>query len=397
MFDSNHSFAHSPPIPPSSLPRRTRGFWLRASVWGMGVLGTLVMAFFPEAGPLPAEVCRAESISPVFQPQPMPQDPQSADDAAACSPPSEPEPGEPAAEGGTGTRGDGRDDGPPFKFEKHGAIVYAKGDDYRLTLDVYQPEGAGPFPVVLAIHGGGWRGGSKITMTRHAWLLARSGYVVVAINYRFAPEYPFPAQVIDCKQAVRWIRRHAEKYNIDPKRLIAFGYSAGGHLAAMLGATDPDDGLEGDVDDPRLKKISTRVQAAICGGAVCDFEWVDPDSPILAFWLSGTPRQRPETYRLAAPISHVTADDPPFFIYHGGDDMVVPIGTARRMHTALDKAGVPNRFVEVPGKGHVRTFVDLSLLPQAIEFLRQEGKLEPPTANTLIAARVRTRSVPFTL
>jgi len=323
--------------------------------------------------------CRAATLLPALPGPSTLQEQEPEDDSAAC-PTDRCESGVDESEGSSDDGSSGVDGNAvaPFKCEKHGAIVYARTDDYRLTLDVYQPEGAGPFPVVLAIHGGGWRGGSKITMTRHAWLLARSGYVVVAINYRFAPEYPFPAQVVHCNRAVRWIRRNADKHNIDPDRLIAFGYSAGGHLAAMLGVTDPDDGLEGDVEDRQLESVSTRVQAAICGGAVCDFEWIEPDSPILAFWLGGTPQQRPETYRMAAPVSPVTPDDPPFFIYHGTDDMVVPLETAQRFHAALKEAGVPSRFVEVPGKGHVQTFVDLSLMSQAIDFLRQDVGMDVP-------------------
>ncbi len=104
-----------------------------------------------------------------------------------------------------------------LKFEKFGAITYREIDGESLNCDVYVPTGPGPYPAVLAIHGGAWRHGSKITMTRHAWKLAQAGYVVVAINYRHAPKHPFPAQVHDCKHAVRWMRANAKQYKIDPR------------------------------------------------------------------------------------------------------------------------------------------------------------------------------------
>ena len=103
-----------------------------------------------------------------------------------------------------------------FKHKKHGAIVFASGDDYELKCDIYQPIADEPRPVMLAIHGGAWTTGTKFAMFRHARILANRGYVVMAINYRLAPQHKWPAQIHDCKHAVRWIREHAEKYNADP-------------------------------------------------------------------------------------------------------------------------------------------------------------------------------------
>ncbi len=259
-----------------------------------------------------------------------------------------------------------------LSFKKHGALVYDRGKDYRLTLDVYQPEGEGPFPAVLAVHGGAWRSGSKITMLRHAWELAAAGYVVVAINYRHAPKHKFPAQIHDCKQAIRWIRYHADRYAIDPDRVAAFGYSAGGHLVSLLGTTSAQDGLEGPIKDERLKDISTRVQAVIAGGAVCDFEWVNPDSQILNYWIGSNRRDNPEAYLTATPSHYITQDDPPFFFFHGDEDAVVPITSPQTMHRELLKRGIPSKFHSVPGKGHLATFGDIKQLKPCIEFLEKQ-------------------------
>ncbi|MCH2181827.1 MAG: alpha/beta hydrolase [Mariniblastus sp.] len=259
-----------------------------------------------------------------------------------------------------------------FKFKKHGAIEYTRGENYRLTLDVYQPEGEGPFPAVLAVHGGAWRSGSKITMIRHAWKLAAAGYVVVAINYRHAPEHKFPAQIHDCKQAVRWMRIHADEYSIDPQRIAAFGYSAGGHLAALLGTTCADDNLEGTHQAAEQDQVSTRVQAVIAGGAVCDFAWVSPESRLLEYWIGATRQTDPAAYLTASPIHYVSRDDPPFYFFHGEEDAIVPLASSRRMHRKLVAQGTPSEFRQVTGKGHLATFGDIQQMNGCIDFLKKQ-------------------------
>jgi acetyl esterase/lipase len=126
-------------------------------------------------------------------------------------------------------------------------ITYTKTDDRALKLDLARPaEGDGPFPVVLVIHGGGWRAGDKKDSRPALMEFARRGYVAVSPQYRFAPKDAFPAQVHDVKAAVRWIKGQAKEYKVDPGRVGAMGFSAGGHLALMLGTTSASDGLEGE-------------------------------------------------------------------------------------------------------------------------------------------------------
>lgn len=258
---------------------------------------------------------------------------------------------------------------PPLKTRKLGAIEYARGEDYRLTLDVYMPEGEGPFPAIVAIHGGAWRSGTKINWLRHAWKLAGAGFVVVAINYRLAPEFPFPAQIHDCKAAVRWARKHAADYRIVPDRIGAIGYSAGGHLAALLATTDANDGLEGPVPAEDLK-ISTRLSAAAIGGAPCDFDWIADDSRQMNFLFGGTKLEKPELWRSAAPKTWLTPDDPPCHFFHGENDALVPVETAQKMHRSLVEAGVHSEFV-LYDNGHFSLFARISAMDPVIEFFHK--------------------------
>ena len=253
------------------------------------------------------------------------------------------------------------------EFRKQGGVVYRKTDNYQLKCDVYIPEGEGPFPAILAVHGGAWRQGSKFTMLRHAWRMAAAGYVVVAINYRHAPEYRFPAQVHDCKDAVRWMRANAKEFKIDPDRIGAFGYSAGGHLCAMLGTSDPSDGLEGDVE-PGMENISSRIGAVAVGGAPCDFSWIDDDSRVLSYWLGGSRNQKPDVFRAASPASYITADDPPFYFFHGGSDLIVPIDSSLQLHQSLLKSNLQSQHSTAARGGHIGTFSDMDWMDRCIEF-----------------------------
>ncbi len=232
-------------------------------------------------------------------------------------------------------------------------------------MDVYVPEGKGPYPAILAVHGGSWTSGTKVHLLRHAWRLAERGYVVVAINYRHAPTYKFPCQIHDCKQAVRWMRHNASEYKIEPEKIGAYGYSAGGHLVALLATTDAEDGLEGDVDEP-FKSYSTRLQAVAVGGAPCEFSWAG--STTLAYWIGATKDKRPELYTAAAPITYIDQDDPPFYFYHGESDFLVPSSSSQKMRDQLQAAHVTCTYEVVKNKGHFWTFSDFRQFDRAIDF-----------------------------
>jgi len=241
-------------------------------------------------------------------------------------------------------------------------IVYARVGDRKLLLDLYlPPKGSAQLPVIVWVHGGGWRGGSKGSGGRARPMLNR-GYAVVDVGYRLSGEAIFPAQIEDCKAAVRWVRANAAQYGLDPDRIGAWGSSAGGHLVALLGTA-------GDV-----KEFDTETNAGYpsCVQAVCD--WFgptdftqmdahrpegarrvhdDPNSP--ESQLVGGPIQE-EPYRSLArkanPITYVTKDDPPFLIMHGDKDMAVPLHQSELLYDALKKAGVDATLHVVKGAGH---------------------------------------------
>ena len=260
-------------------------------------------------------------------------------------------------------------------------MVYRKFDDEELKCDIYTPAGEGPFPAILAVHGGGWRQGSKFTMLRHAWKMAQAGYVVVAINYRHAPKHPFPAQIHDCKHAIRWMRSKSKEFKIDADRIGAYGYSAGGHLVSLLGTSDPDDGLEGTVLKG-LEDYDTRVTAVVAGGAPCEFSWIDDDSTVLKYWLGGSPKQNPKTYRAASPQTHVSADDPAFFFYHGTSDLLVPASSPKALHDSLTKIGCKSQYFTAKNQGHLSTFSDLRWMDKAIDFFDEHLKNDLKSENS---------------
>jgi acetyl esterase/lipase len=182
-------------------------------------------------------------------------------------------------------------------------IVYAKAGTTELKLDLMSPATAeGPFPAVLVIHGGAWRAGNKADVRPIMPEFVRHGYVAISPQYRFCPKETFPAQVHDVKAAVRWIKANAKQYRIDPDRIGAIGFSAGGHLALMLGLTAAGDGLEGETgansdSKPPATTGDTRVKAVVNFFGPTDLAAKDiPDisKPLVKDFLGGTPDAKPE-------------------------------------------------------------------------------------------------------
>jgi acetyl esterase/lipase len=236
-------------------------------------------------------------------------------------------------------------------------IEYAKpngsGDTAQpLKLDLYLPEDAKkPLPLVILIHGGAWESGSKDRCPGMGF--AQDGYVVASINYRLSDVATFPAQIFDCKAAVRFLRAHATEYHIDPARVGVWGGSAGGHLAALLGTSGGVKELEGDLGNADQ---SSKVQA------VCDWYGPadlfalgnkpgEPRDPVVKL-LGGQPIKMKDKCISACPITHVTADDPPFLIMHGDKDNVVSPHQSELLVEALNKAGVPCTYTVVKGASH---------------------------------------------
>jgi acetyl esterase/lipase len=239
------------------------------------------------------------------------------------------------------------------------------------TLTLYVPEdGDGPFPLVIFIHGGGFMmGDNTMYGAEEIDPVVAAGYAVASLNYRLSGEAIFPAAVEDVKAAVRWLRANAETYNLDPDRFAAWGGSAGGNLAAMLGTS----GDVAEFDNPDLgnEDVSSRVQAVVDQFGPLDFLQMDaqfaeddvcpasaenhdaansPESMYL-----GAPIQTvPELAAAANPITYVSDDDPPFFIQHGTADCNVPPAQSQELFDALiDVIGEDNvTLTFINGAGH---------------------------------------------
>ncbi|MGB2821954.1 MAG: alpha/beta hydrolase, partial [Phycisphaerae bacterium] len=252
-------------------------------------------------------------------------------------------------------------------------IVYARPGERKLLLDAYVPKASGPFPAVLVVHGGAWASGNRRQLSGIARALAVAGYAAFAIDYRLAPKDRFPAQIEDCRSAVRWIVDNAGKYKVDAGRLGAIGYSAGGHLVAMLAAQG--------VEQKTPKKTRTiRLKAAAAGGAPCDFRSLPLDANYLAYWLGGTRRQKPGLYVEASPAAFVGPSASPVFFYHGEDDLIVRPASARAMAAALRKIKVEAEFHLVKGAGHIGAAVNRDALARAVRFLGKH--LKPDETDT---------------
>lgn len=255
-------------------------------------------------------------------------------------------------------------------IETKNDLVYREVDGRELKLDLARPSGDGPFPGLLIIHGGGWRAGDKSQMRPLLAEAARRGYVAISPQYRFAPDSPFPAQVLDVKAAVRWLRQHAEDYHLDPKRLGAMGFSAGGHLSLMLGVTDKDDGLEGDPSDDAP---DTRIQAVVNYFGPTDLgadNIPDQVKPLVRDLLGGDPSDKPEQTKKASPLSFVTDDDPPILTFQGTRDALVPYDQALKLADAMTDKGVPGRVELLIGGGHGFGRPEMeNTLQQAMQFL----------------------------
>jgi acetyl esterase/lipase len=242
--------------------------------------------------------------------------------------------------------------------EAHPDLPYAGTENRRQTLDLYLPKQRAsdqPLPVVVFIHGGGWQNGDKRGGYRMLAPLVESGeYAGVSVGYRLTDEAIWPAQIHDCKAAIRWIRGNAKKYNLDPERIGATGPSAGGHLVAMLGTSGDVAELEGKLGE-HLDQ-SSRVLCVVDQFGPTDFVTMggmhnNRNSPE-AKLLGGLVQENKEAARSASPTTYVSPDDPPFLFIHGTEDRVVRFAQSERLHEALTKAGVPSTLIPVEGGGH---------------------------------------------
>ena len=227
----------------------------------------------------------------------------------------------------------------------------------RNLLDFYLPSATDvpvPHPLVICIHGGGWKSGGRGAYAALARALAQRGFAAVCITYRFAPEWHSPTQMDDVQRAVRWLRRNAKQYELDPQRFGAIGGSAGGHLASYLALVDTRDN-----SDPDLAGFSSKVQCAVdCYGPVDLVGMMNSASaPIVESFVGKPLAGNEEDYRKASPVTYVSKDPPPFLIMHGTNDLgtargQVPIEQSIAFYEKLKKAGGDATLIKVEGAGH---------------------------------------------
>ena len=251
------------------------------------------------------------------------------------------------------------------KFRVLTGIPYANTNNQRQTLDLFLPLKRGKsqiLPLVIWIHGGGWKNGDKKSghsSNRLPALVQTGRYVGASIAYRLSGEETWPAQIHDCKAAIRWLRAHAKQYGIDPTRVAAWGSSAGGHLASMLGVTGGNQALEGTVGIHNTK--SSRVQAVVnYYGPSTLLRMNDypsrinhnaPDSP--ESQLLGFPIQdNKKLTRQASPLSHVCKDVASFIHFHGTEDQLVPYNQSQILHQSMTEQSLPSILITLKMGGH---------------------------------------------
>jgi acetyl esterase/lipase len=244
-------------------------------------------------------------------------------------------------------------------------LAYVTQGSSSQTLDLYAPKKAKNVPLIVWIHGGAFLFGSKegSPLEPIPLHLLLEGYAVASINYRLSPEAVFPAQLEDCKAAIRWLRAHADEFGTDPNRIGVWGASAGGHLAALLGTTGEVRGFD----------VGENLGYSSCVQAVCDFYGPTdflrmdahrlpdgqihdaPDSPESK--LVGAPIQdNPDKVRRVNPITYASKGAPPFLIVHGILDRLVPFNQSQLLTDALEAVGTPVQFHPVEVGGHGQYF-----------------------------------------
>jgi acetyl esterase/lipase len=274
-------------------------------------------------------------------------------------------------------------------------IPYREGPGKRWRLDLAMkkdPHGK-PRPAIVVIHGGGWLEGdrSSFASRKHGVPgniedFAELGFVAVTINYRLSGEAPFPAALEDCKCAVRWLRAHAGEYNLDPKHVGAYGNSAGGHLALLLGLVGKDAGLE--AEGPH-REHSGAVQAVVSDSGPLDLLEQYRHGALrraVAQFLGGPPEGRQaDLYKSASPAHQITPHAPPLLLLYGGADEQVPVETADRFVLALGRAGLKDvnyyRLAYVDHCPH--SLVRVPVLRQVVNEFFLRTLMHPETARQI--------------
>jgi acetyl esterase/lipase len=255
-------------------------------------------------------------------------------------------------------------------IDKQKDVEFARPDGLPLRLDVYQPHYATreeshaggtsrpPSPAVIVIHGGSWSGGTKSDFARYDRWLAAGGRVVFDVEYRLANgAQHYPAQIMDIKCAISWVKSNAAQYHVDPERLALLGRSAGGQLALLAAYTANEPTLQPGSCD--AQDTSVRAVISLYGPTDLAWDYTHPGRPdvldtphVLENYLGGSPASAPQAYASASPIEHASAQSPPTLFLHGGRDQLVLSENVERIVPKLAAAGVPYTYVYLPWANH---------------------------------------------
>ena len=224
-------------------------------------------------------------------------------------------------------------------------VTFSNADGVSLSLDAYQPSAHGSFPIIMQIYGGSWQSGSPLN---HQWFsryFAQRGYVVIAIDYRHAPEWKWPEQIVDVRTALYWVSQNAHKFGGDPSRVVLVGWSSGSQLAMRLAYQEGPSSIRGVVN--------------YYGPVDLADGWRNPPRPdpadvrnLLETFIGGTPAEKPEHYRHASPITWVSRSVAPTLSIYGSRDHIVEARFGRMLDAALKKAGATSVLLELPWSEH---------------------------------------------
>lgn len=253
-------------------------------------------------------------------------------------------------------------------------VEYCTGGGQPLLMDVFIPKNRirTPTPALLWIHGGGWERGDK-NGNSGALFLADEGFVTASLFYRLSGDSPFPADIEDCKCAIRFLRANSTRYGLDADRIGVAGASAGGHLAELVATAPLSAGLEGTGG---RGNIASEVQAASSYYGASDFtvgaaQFQHHTGQVIVKLFRGTEKEKPELYRKASPIFYVSKNAPPLLPGHGEEDDLVPFDQSVRMAAAYRRAGLHVEFIEVKNAGHDFQQTSAEPISPSVEYIHQ--------------------------
>ena len=235
-------------------------------------------------------------------------------------------------------------------------IEYERVGDLSLKLDLHTPQAANP-PLIVYVHGGAWRGGSKSDVPIAK--LIEHGFAIASVDYRLSTQAPFPAQIQDIKAAIRFLRAKAELFHLSTSRIAIIGSSAGGHLAALVGVTNGNKVLEGTIGEHLSQ--SSDVQCIVSLFGASNLQTILSQStefglkmrvPALQLLLGGQPTEKPDLAKLASPVAHLDKDDPPLLLIHGDADPQMPPQQSQELAKAYEALKLPVQLIMLPGGKH---------------------------------------------